>query len=381
MNILEVTPQLRRGAGTVVTKLSESLVQRGHKLTVVTSGDVDDLLEWPELHKKLEELSIKHHYISVFKRESYLVWEAVEQMAQLLEENPFDIVHVHSGVPAFIVKNAMKRIDRHIPILATFHSWGATRPHWMNIADTVALNECDEIVYDSFEYIQIAKGFGVRKTEKVIYPFVTVDQLKLTNELDSYKEKFRIPKDAKIITHLGEVTDKKGQLDLIKVLKEVRQTFDAYVILVGQCRDEAYLAEINQYLKENNLEKYVIMTGWVDDALSIIKGSDAFVFPSYSEGLGMAIVEAALCGVPVTFTYHEGMKDIADILGDKGFGTFALGNINEMAERTLSILNMDSSIKSNKIKQINNILLEKFSLEKMVTEYEELMNKMISIKE
>lgn len=378
MNILEVTPQLRRGAGTLVTKLSEELVKRGHQVTVVTSGDVDDLLEWPGLHEMLEKSAISHHYISVFKRESHLVWEAVEQMAKLLQVNQFDLVHVHAGVPAFVVKNAMKKINKHIPILVTFHSWGATRPNWMNIADTIALNECDEIVYDSKEYVRIGTEFGVKAPKKVIYPFVTVDTEKLTNELSIYKQKFNVPSDAKIITHLGEVTDKKGQLDLIKALKNIRKQVNAYVILVGQCRDEEYLNAIEDYIEKNNLNEYVIITGWVDDALSIVKGSDAFVFPSYSEGLGMAIVEAALCGVPCTFSNHEGMKDIEELIEQSSFGAFELGSTNQIVKKAIEILTMDTDIRDVKVKEVEQILMREFSLEKMVSEYEQLMCKMVS---
>lgn len=75
--------------------------------------------------------------------------------------------------------------------------------------------------------------------------------------------------------------------------------------------------ELNTIIRDNNLTKRVIFTGWVDpkDTPLFFKSCDLFVFPSLYEGFGLPLVEAMATGVPLV---ASNASCIPEIVGNGG---------------------------------------------------------------
>lgn len=374
MNVLEITTVMRGGAGMFLIKLAQALKTKGHQVEVISAGESGELVDWEQLLWNLDADAIPHSNLNFFKRDNEIFWVETQKLAKIFQTQKYDIVHAQAGVPAYAAYVAKTMAGMNIPVIATFHSWGKDRPEWMNIADAWAFNQCDRVFYDSHEYMRFGQRKGVTADSGVIYPGLYVDTQKYlpSKELLRQKLVFKLglPEDAKIITHLGEITERKGQLDLVKSIVGMDEV---YVLLIGECRNENYRIQLNQFIEENDLNQRVKLLGWVDDPYEIITGSDLFVFPSYSEGLGLAPLEAMVLEIPTIFSLVEGTKDIANVLGESSFGTFAPGDYQEISGLIRKIFAQEKDFLQKAASLVAKRTMEIFGFEQTVRKYEKAM--------
>ncbi|MEB1806654.1 MAG: glycosyltransferase family 4 protein [Bacillaceae bacterium] len=378
MKILEITTLLKGGSGLVTTNIAKGFKEKGHIVDVISSGKVEGLVDWLELKSDLINHDIGHYNMNFFKREHELFWFEVERLSKLINEKRYDIIHVQAGVPAFAAHVAIGMVELNIPIIATFHSWSPNRPEWMNVADTWAFNRCVAVCYDSKAYLNLGKMHGIKKDSYVIYPGLWLDASKYRNKKSELRleirKRYNLPKEAIIITQLGEVSERKGQIDLVLAMKEVvKNNENVFLLLVGNDTDYVeYTNLLKEQILKLDLTNNIVLTGWVQDPYEVLTAADLFVFPSYNEGLGLAILEAIALEIPTVFSCIEGTEDIKEILGNNNFGTFTPGNPNEIANIVINFFNSENENKLHKIKKATDIIFRTFNFNKTVEEYEEL---------
>ncbi|MFP4465498.1 MAG: glycosyltransferase family 4 protein [Candidatus Goldiibacteriota bacterium] len=76
---------------------------------------------------------------------------------------------------------------------------------------------------------------------------------------------------------------------------------------------EMATTNVMKKIRELNLEKYIVITGYVsdDDMILLYNGAFMFLFPSIWEGFGLQILEAFACGTPVVTSDNTSLKEIA----------------------------------------------------------------------
>ena len=95
------------------------------------------------------------------------------------------------------------------------------------------------------------------------------------------------------------MTREKGVLDLLKAAELVHRVRPSVrILIVGPRQGEGPFAVTDAELAPYS--EYVIATGSRRDVPSLLAMSDVFAFPSdYGEGVPRAVMEAALCGMPI----------------------------------------------------------------------------------
>lgn len=100
-----------------------------------------------------------------------------------------------------------------------------------------------------------------------------------------------------VIGNLGRLEPQKNQLFLLRTLQLVReQGINAILRIGGAGRLES---EIRAEIKRLQLDKYVELTGFVDDVKSFMTQIDIFALSSLWEGFGYVLVEAQACRKPI----------------------------------------------------------------------------------
>ncbi|MDA8243096.1 MAG: glycosyltransferase family 4 protein [Elusimicrobia bacterium] len=142
------------------------------------------------------------------------------------------------------------------------------------------------------------------------------------------------------LSFLGRLVERKGLRFLFSAMKELPP--EVRLVVIG----EGPLAgELGTAAKEPGLEGRVLFAGRLDEKekRAALESSDAFVFPSVREGLGLVAMEAMAAGLPVISTRNGGTTDFMDE------GTNALyvdyGSVEQLKEAILKLKN-DTGLRS-----------------------------------
>lgn len=117
---------------------------------------------------------------------------------------------------------------------------------------------------------------------------------------------------AVVFLYLGRLTEDKGLLDLARAFAEVPE---AILALVGP--DEEGLTERIRAACGAQAGR-LRFVGYTGEPQAYMAAADAFVLPSYREGFGSTVIEAAACGLPAIATRIYGLTD-AVVDGATGF--------------------------------------------------------------
>jgi glycosyltransferase involved in cell wall biosynthesis len=117
-----------------------------------------------------------------------------------------------------------------------------------------------------------------------------------------------IADDATLVIFLGRLAADKGILDLAAAWRSVAlKNSTLHLIIAGPDEDEL-IPRVRQIVGRE-LETRLHVRGLISDPESWFAASDIAIFPSYREGLGMAILEASATALPVIATRIYGITD------------------------------------------------------------------------
>lgn len=120
------------------------------------------------------------------------------------------------------------------------------------------------------------------------------------------RKELGIPLDAKVVLSVGEVNKNKNHKVGIEALAKLRDKNTYYVICGRGPLMEAH-KELAQSL---GVGDRVVLTGYRTDVADFYKMADVFLFPSFREGLPVAVMEAMASGLPVVATRIRGSSDL-----------------------------------------------------------------------
>ena len=136
------------------------------------------------------------------------------------------------------------------------------------------------------------------------------------DEKHRLREKHSIKPDAKVLLSVGRISNRKNQMFLCKILKNISHE-KAILVLVGpkggetknDLENDSYSKIIDQYIIDNGLINKI---KFVDTTINVhewFQLSDIFVFASQSEGFGNVQIEAMACGLPSVVLRIPGVTD------------------------------------------------------------------------
>lgn len=118
---------------------------------------------------------------------------------------------------------------------------------------------------------------------------------------------------AEFILSVGTLEPRKNYINLIAAYAKYEDQLNIPLVIVG--KKGWYFEEIYKTIIENNLEKKVILAGYIaDEDLAILYSqAKAFVYISHYEGFGIPPIEALYHGLPILVSdipiFHETLGD------------------------------------------------------------------------
>jgi len=182
----------------------------------------------------------------------------------------------------------------------------------------------------------------------------------------NYRQKLDISNDAIVITFVGRLIYAKGVQDLISAFSKIKDTApNAKLLIVG---DGPYRAELENLAHQTDCHSSILFLGQrnQDEVIDVLSTTDIFVNPSYSEGLGISVMEAASVGLPIIATDVGGTREI--ITTDKTGILVKAREVGQLAEE-LCRLCANAELREKLGKNARILAERKFNWDKITGEY------------
>ncbi|MCL5798043.1 MAG: glycosyltransferase [Patescibacteria group bacterium] len=333
MKILQLVPYFYPalsvgGSATAVYNLSGELVKRGHNVTVYTTDVNHSMPEKKMLVNKRvriggfdvyyfrnisNNLAFRNHIFSP----PYFFTEIIRHITD------FDIVHMHEiytpmhlwaaflarkqGIPYILTGHGTAMLgekDGNMGRKKLFYSFGGKKL-LLGASRIVALTEKEKRSY---------LKLGVEeKNIRVIPNGINPELFHKLPKKEVFRNKMRLAKDDCVILYLGRLHAKKGIELLIKSLKLLKnEHLSVKLVIAGPVEQEDYLKRLKTIIEKESLSQNVIFTGNLTgkEKMGAYSSADIFALTSYSEGLPVSVLEAAVCGLPLLLSENSGVPMI-----------------------------------------------------------------------
>jgi len=157
-------------------------------------------------------------------------------------------------------------------------------------------------------------------------------------EHNSIRQALEIPKDAVVLLFVGRIVKDKGVIELVEAFKY--KASNVYLLMVGP--QELSHKELGIEL-DSDLNQKIIFTGYTDVPEQYMAISNVLCIPSYREGFGTVVIEAAAMGIPTIGTNIYGLSD-AIVDGETGI-LVEPKNVTELAQAIDKVSN-DGKLRS-----------------------------------
>lgn len=137
------------------------------------------------------------------------------------------------------------------------------------------------------------------------------------------------------ILYLGELGKRKGCFDIPFIYqKAISEEAPVSLIMAGDGAKE----EVKKAFQEQNVKSNVYFPGWVrgEKKENLLQESSIFLFPSYNEGMPMAILEAMSYGLAIITTNVGGIPKLIED-GVNGY-LCEPGDINDLADKLKELI-------------------------------------------
>ena len=323
MKILHVVNSFKHawsagGAARIAYDESLALTRRGHEMTVFTTDKgLDESCNFQK-NQPVKVDGIEAYYFrnlsnSLAKKGFAIPYYAPSIIARKIKE--FDIIHIHE----------LRRIMNHsvyhcaskyqIPYVlqahgAVFPSKGFVKQNVGRIFDGLftykLLRHSSKVIALNRLETEQYKRMGVSEEKIVIIPNgIDMSEYDSLPPKDSFKKKFGIKNDEKIVLYVGRIHERKGLGLLAHAFKIVSKNVkNVRLVVVGP--DDGYGVTFSMLTSELGLDEKVLFTGFVEnrDKMAALVDSDVFVTPLFW-GFPLTFLEACVAGCPIVTASNE----------------------------------------------------------------------------
>lgn len=113
-----------------------------------------------------------------------------------------------------------------------------------------------------------------------------------------------------VIVQTGMLRPEKGHDFMLRVLHRLKDSGVSFRWLIAGTGRPEEEASLRTQIEKMGMDDCVLMCGRVTPVVSLYREAALMVMPSRNESFGMAVVEAAVCGVPVMASDAGGIPDI-----------------------------------------------------------------------
>lgn len=373
LNLILLNPWRSIGGGERwVLNLARGLKERGHRvlLGLREGGALSAEARQEGLECFLVPMSNDCHPPSVI------------HIAQRIKEHRAEVI-LTTGMRDLWLGGMAARLTGLKGVVARFSIWDPSGPgrkdlkYWRR---RVIFNLLTQKVVTNAQggKLSLVQGGWVTPNKiEVIYNGVDLAQFNPNGSRGKIRREFFIKLDVPLIVSVARLVSDKGLIYLVRAAEEVVQRFpQARFMLVGAEENRSYAQELKQVGAQLLSRGNLMFTGYRMDVPDILRDADLFVLPSLKEGLPNTILEAMAIEKPVIATEVCGIPEVIRD-GVNGFLT-PPRSISALVNAIVALLS-DEPRRQEMGKKGRELIVEKFSLDKMIEQYEQLCYKVAEV--
>jgi len=311
LKLLQVIPSLESGGaeqGTI--DVANYIAEQGYESFVASKSG--------RMLNQLNRRSVKHIDLPVHSKNPFIMLQNAKRIKNIILNNKINLVHVRSRAPAWSVHFARGNLCRSI---STFHNvYG--HQNFLKRFYNKGLSKADDIVAIS-EYVKNLISNIYKINEKkitVIHRGIDMELFdpEKNDELifPSFFSKYNLPNDKKIILFPGRLTQWKGQIEFLDVLKSL-DLQNTFCYFIGDDKNTSYKSKLEKEIYKKNLNLNCKILGHLpkEDTRLMYKSSDLIISsPLKPEGFGRAISEGlAMKKIVLCYNFGGAKEQISEL--------------------------------------------------------------------
>ncbi|WP_226886735.1 glycosyltransferase [Nisaea nitritireducens] len=348
-HVVQIVQHLRPGG---LECLVLDLLRRSHCRSTIISleGSREEAVSaWP----RLQEISDR---ILFMEKPPGLSPRLVFSLAQTLNEIGADVVHTHHVGP-LLYGGAAARLAGISRLVHTEHdAWHLDSPRRRFIVRTAMQTFRPLLVADAPNVAgQMSHHLGF---ENIMVVPNGVDTQRFTpGDTETARARLGLPSGVPLFGIAARLEHVKGVDILIDAMTEFPEL---HLAIAG---DGSEREALERRVNVNGMAGRIHFLGRVDAMVDFYRALDRFCLSSRAEGLPLSLLEAQACSIPVVATNVGGVLDAMD----PGSGFIAA-----RADQAAVVDAIYGSLARMQISNPRNFVMEHYSLDRMMTDYEEL---------
>lgn len=369
------------GPGKIAHDPARSFSEQGHDVMVYASDAYDDRQRMPQEKRitNVEKFKVRYfkNFHNLLAYKFNIFFTPALYPVSLSEFYKFDVIHIHDFYTLQNVWIGFLSRLFHKPYLISVHGCleekrlqarSLFKKLFLKFFGVSMLRGASFLIATSVNEVLAYQKFGIPKYRiKLIAHGVSKDEFTTSVSKEKCRQHFKLSSKSIVVTFLGRIHKIKGLDMLIEAITLIDES-NVHFVIAGP--DDGYLSELKKIIQEKKVNKKItLMSGcFGEERAQLFKASDVFVYPSYSEGFSLGILEAASVGLPLVITtacYFDQVKEykagIIVELNPKSIANGILRLAKDKAKREQASKNALKLIEDNySIKVIGEQLLDTY---------------------
>ncbi|WP_170230278.1 glycosyltransferase [Aneurinibacillus danicus] len=325
-----------------------------------------------------EELRKRNIRVIVLDTYGRFDFRLVKGLTRVFQEEKPELIHSHGVKANFFCRLAARSLPR-VPIVTTIHSvlrYDYPNPLAYFLASRMELwtrKWNDHYIAISNSIKQSLESDGVKSQDiTLIHHGIPIEEFKTEDAPEEIRRSLGLPADAFVIGTVSRLVAVKGLTDLMQAFILLAEEHPrVHWLVIGDGPEKGPLENM---AKEAGISDRVHFAGFRQDVPRCLHAMDLFISPSYSEGLGLSLLEAMAAKKPVISTMVGG---IADFLVDYLNGLVIPTKNPEEIKQNIVILMEDEDLRMKLAEAGYRTVKEEYTLTHMAMKTKELYRQLI----
>jgi glycosyltransferase involved in cell wall biosynthesis len=279
-----------RGGEQQVLYLTQRLHAGGHRSVVICPPHSALYQRAQEAGLPTEALRMRHE----------LDLMAAWHLGRYLRRQRVELLHMHTP-HAHTIGLLAGKLAPHVRLVVSRRSDFAPARNWLSRCKYAHPGVQYVAVSDAVRHVLITSGVPAQRVQ-TIYSGIDLHRFA---EIQAAPALF--PAGTRIIGTVGHLAGQKGHRYLLEAIALlIRDEPRLGIVIAG---DGALRATLEAQAVALGITDHVCFTGFRHDILALMQSFEIFVFSSYFEGLGTAILDAMALGKPVVATRAGGIPE------------------------------------------------------------------------